>query len=256
MQKNEILKTFNRTKDKLIVAGNGPSLGNIDYTRMPEDYDVFRCNQFYFEDKYFLGKKVKAFFAVPHVFYYQYYTYKKLLQSKQYDIENIVISSWRFLEGRILSRGDKHFLYAFPKVIRGYRFLEDRALGFQAMEELLEKLNFEYFYNNRVATSGVYMCIFGVFAGYKEIYITGIDFYANGGKYIHNITNKQNFLSVYPDFDGVPSKWHSQDYDQEILTLLKSLGVKFYSLSKESAINTLLSPPLLPMRHWINLSTA
>ncbi|WP_146744533.1 alpha-2,3-sialyltransferase, partial [Helicobacter sp. 10-6591] len=227
------------------------------YTRMPEDYDVFRCNQFYFEDKYFLGKKVKAFFAVPHVFYYQYYTYKKLLQSKQYDIENIVISSWRFLEGRILSRGDKNFLYAFPKVIQGHRFLEDRALGFQAMEELLEKLNFEYFYNNRVATSGVYMCIFGVFAGYKEIYITGIDFYANGGKYIHNITDKQNFLSAYPDFDGVPSKWHSQDYDQEILTLLKSLGVKFYSLSKESAINTLLSPPpLLPMWHWINLSTA
>lgn len=39
---------------KAIIAGNAPSLKNIDYTLLPQDYDVFRCNQFYLEDKYSL----------------------------------------------------------------------------------------------------------------------------------------------------------------------------------------------------------
>ncbi|EAH6454264.1 alpha-2,3-sialyltransferase, partial [Campylobacter jejuni] len=47
---------------KVIIAGNGPSLKEIDYSRLPNDFDVFRCNQFYFEDKYYLGKKCKAVF--------------------------------------------------------------------------------------------------------------------------------------------------------------------------------------------------
>ncbi|EAJ8474776.1 alpha-2,3 sialyltransferase, partial [Campylobacter upsaliensis] len=47
---------------KAIIAGNAPSLKNIDYTLLPQDYDVFRCNQFYLEDKYYLGKKLKAVF--------------------------------------------------------------------------------------------------------------------------------------------------------------------------------------------------
>lgn len=49
---------------KAIIAGNAPSLKNIDYTLLPQDYDVFRCNQFYLEDKYYLGKKLKAVFLI------------------------------------------------------------------------------------------------------------------------------------------------------------------------------------------------
>ena len=40
-------------KKPIVIAGNGPSLAQIDYSLLPQDYDVFRCNQFYFEDKYF-----------------------------------------------------------------------------------------------------------------------------------------------------------------------------------------------------------
>ncbi|EOW2579722.1 alpha-2,3-sialyltransferase, partial [Campylobacter upsaliensis] len=39
---------------KAIIAGNAPSLKNIYYALLPQDYDVFRCNQFYLEDKYSL----------------------------------------------------------------------------------------------------------------------------------------------------------------------------------------------------------
>ena len=46
----------------VIIAGNGTSLKSIDYSLLPKDYDIFRCNQFYFEDHYFLGKKIKRYF--------------------------------------------------------------------------------------------------------------------------------------------------------------------------------------------------
>lgn len=75
-----------------VVAGNGPSLAEIDYSLLPDDYDVFRCNQFYFEDKYFLGKKVKYAFLNFSVILEQYFTYKTLDTNNEYSIENIVIS--------------------------------------------------------------------------------------------------------------------------------------------------------------------
>ncbi|EOH4430057.1 alpha-2,3-sialyltransferase, partial [Campylobacter jejuni] len=53
---------------KAIIAGNGPSLLSIDYSRLPKNYDLFRTNQFYFEDKYYLGKKVNFAFLNPGVF--------------------------------------------------------------------------------------------------------------------------------------------------------------------------------------------
>lgn len=34
----------------VVVAGNGPSVKEIDYSLLPNDYDVFRCNHFYLED--------------------------------------------------------------------------------------------------------------------------------------------------------------------------------------------------------------
>lgn len=52
----------------VIVAGNGESLSQIDYRLLPKNYDVFRCNQFYFEERYFLGNKIKAVFFTPGSF--------------------------------------------------------------------------------------------------------------------------------------------------------------------------------------------
>ncbi len=79
---------------KVIIAGNGPSLKEIDYSRLPNDFDVFRCNQFYFEDKYYLGKKCKAVFYTPNFFFEQYYTLKHLIQNQEYETELIMCSNY------------------------------------------------------------------------------------------------------------------------------------------------------------------
>ena len=55
-----------------IIAGNGPSLARIDYTRLPQEFDVYRCNRFYFEEKYYLGKRVQGVLFHPDLFFAQY----------------------------------------------------------------------------------------------------------------------------------------------------------------------------------------
>ncbi|WP_104696796.1 MULTISPECIES: alpha-2,3-sialyltransferase [unclassified Helicobacter] len=76
-------------QQSIIVAGNGPSLAKIDYARLPRGFDVFRCNQFYFEDKYFLGKKIKGAFFNPQVLKEQYFTLKCLRDRKEYEVEDV-----------------------------------------------------------------------------------------------------------------------------------------------------------------------
>lgn len=65
-----------------LVCGNGPSLKNIDYKRLPKQFDVFRCNQFYFEDRYFVGKDVKYVFFNPFVFLNNTILVKNLYKTK------------------------------------------------------------------------------------------------------------------------------------------------------------------------------
>ncbi|MCW1550097.1 alpha-2,3-sialyltransferase, partial [Campylobacter jejuni] len=49
----------------------------------------------------------------------------------------------------------------------------------------------EIYFNQRI-TSGVYMCTVAIALGYKEIYLSGIDFYDNGGGMLL-IPNKKSF---------------------------------------------------------------
>lgn len=89
-------KNLNFTKKSVLIAGNGPSLKEIDYSLLPKEYDVFRCNHFYAEDKYYTGKKIKAaFFVIPY-FFNEYYTMQKMLQNGDYECENIVCKMYNF----------------------------------------------------------------------------------------------------------------------------------------------------------------
>ncbi len=65
-----------------LVCGNGPSLKNIDYKRLPKQFDVFRCNQFYFEDRYFVGKDVKYVFLILLCFLNNTILVKNLYKTK------------------------------------------------------------------------------------------------------------------------------------------------------------------------------
>ncbi|WP_291953368.1 alpha-2,3-sialyltransferase [Campylobacter sp.] len=214
-----------------VVAGNGPSIKNIDYERLPKDYDVFRCNQFYFEDKYYLGKKVDFAFANSYVFFEQYYTIKNLIDKNEYEIKNIVCSSFNLdnLDG-------KDFIRNF------YSYFPDAILGFDLIKKIKDFHSFVKFneiYNEQRITSGIYMCAVAVAMGYKNIYISGIDFYSNENQpYLFN-HQTNNILKLIPEFKNeTKTNIHNKVFDLRTLEFLsKTYDVNFYSLNEDSEIS-------------------
>ncbi|EAH8543275.1 alpha-2,3-sialyltransferase [Campylobacter coli] len=213
----------------VIIAGNGPSLQSINYQRLPKEYDIFRCNQFYFEDKYYLGKNIKAVFFNPHIFLQQYHTVKQLVFNNEYKMENIFCSTFNlpFIER-------DNFINKF------YNFFPDAKLGHKIIENLKEfyaYIKYNEIYLNKRITSGIYMCAIAVALGYKNIYLCGIDFYE--GEIIYPFeAMSQNIKKTFPWMkDFTPSNCHSKEYDIEILKLLESIyKVNFYALCDNSVL--------------------
>ena len=191
-----INQSINQSKS-VIIAGNGTSLKSIDYSLLPKDYDVFRCNQFYFEDHYFLGKKIK--------------NVQKLLT--QVDIGH-------------------YYLNKLP--------------AFDAY------LQYNELYENKRITSGVYMCAVATVMGYKDLYLTGIDFYQEKGNPYAFHHQKENIIKLLPSFSQNKSQSdiHSMEYDLNALYFLqKHYGVNIYCISPESPLCNYF--PLSPLNNPI-----
>ena len=45
----------------ILIVGSGPSVKNVDYRRLPEDFDIMRVNHFYKEDYFYFGRKVTSY---------------------------------------------------------------------------------------------------------------------------------------------------------------------------------------------------
>ncbi|MBC5861685.1 alpha-2,3-sialyltransferase, partial [Campylobacter jejuni] len=213
----------------VIIAGNGPSLKNINHKRLPKEYDVFRCNQFYFEDKYYLGKKIQTVFFNPGVFLQQYHTAKQLTLKNEYEIKNIFCSTYNlpFMESN-------DFLHQF------YGFFPDAKLGYEVIENLKEfyaYIKYNEIYSNKRITSGVYMCASAIALGYKNIYLCGIDFYEGDVLYPFEAMSA-NIKTIIPGIkDFKPSNCHSKEYDIEVLKLLKSIyKINIYALCENSIL--------------------
>ncbi len=224
----------------IVIAGNGPSLAQIDYRRLPADFDVFRCNQFYFEDKYFLGKKVTGAFLNPYPLAKQFYTYHLLQEKAEYDIQNIYYVSHtlhdEYEKGRRLAED-------FPSVKNCSQYLQ--ALPrFHAYERFLG------FYHQKKFTSVIWMLITALAQGYKQIYLVGLDFYQGGSHdYAFNIY-KPHLINAMPNFADKKFKDRNHNKETDVQGLKMALempGVTIYSLSKKSPVNEYL--PLAPVVH-------
>lgn len=223
----------------IIIAGNGPSLAQIDYSRLPQDFDVYRCNQFYFEDKYFLGKKIKGVFFNPGVLKQQYFTLHHLKEKREYEVEEVYCQITMGKWDREWSNGKpKNLLeelkYDYPNVKNTYPFLE-QLIEFNALHKF-----YALYYNQRF-TSGIIMLITAIAQGYDEIYLTGIDFYQNGGtSYAFEIKGEKNINKIIPQFneENFSDEVHSKNVDIAALKLALTLpNIKLYSLSPSSPLS-------------------
>ncbi|HHF3692462.1 TPA: alpha-2,3-sialyltransferase [Haemophilus influenzae] len=231
-------QSINQSKS-VIIAGNGTSLKSIDYSLLPKDYDVFRCNQFYFEDHYFLGKKIKKVFFNYSVIFEQYYTFLQLIKNNEYEYADIILSSFLNLGNSEL----KKIQGLLPQIDLGHNYLKKlRALD--------THLQYHELYENKRITSGVYMCAVATAMGYKDLYLTGIDFYQEKGNPYAFHHQKENIIKLLPSFSKNKSQSdiHSMEYDLNALYFLqKHYGVNIYCISPESPLCNYF--PLSPLNN-------
>nr|WP_153850873.1 alpha-2,3-sialyltransferase [Ornithobacterium rhinotracheale] len=141
----------------LIIAGNGPSLSNIDSNFLPANAKVWRCNQFYFEDKYYLGDKIDCAFFNPLIFEDQVHTCEILRKKKEYSIDYIIMATP--IDNLELNKPNNS-----GKIIR-------------TCPEIAEQITYCSKILNKRPTSGINMPLTAISKGFNEIHLTGIDFY-------------------------------------------------------------------------------
>ena len=218
--RNQIRKGLREKKRALLITGNGPSLAHTDLGYLPDEFDVYRCNQFYFEEKYYTGKKIKAVFFNPGVFFEQYYTLGQLLRRGEYEVDEVFCSQMRW-GSENLGSGFDGFSDLYPGVKQVYELLS-------SYPKVAAYLKYNDLYLEQRITSGVLMLLVGAINGYRDIYMSGIDFY-----------------------DKAKNPCHSRQTDLEAIELIqKEFGLKIYCVSKESKLGEVF--PLADKKREVN----
>ncbi|WP_104749704.1 alpha-2,3-sialyltransferase [Helicobacter cynogastricus] len=218
----------------LIVAGNGPSIKNLDYSLFPPDFDVFRCNQFYFEDKYYLGKEVKGVFFNSQVFDAQMRTARELSLRQEYYFEDLfcsTIAPFTYFGSNIYTHTQDYLDRHYPGARNTYDLL-------QSLEPFYKLHTIRRNFYQQHFTSGVMMIIVAIALGYKEIYCAGLDFYLEGlGHFYH---------AKSPHFTLSPDSQHTKDLDIKGIELAQQYA-QLYALIPNSALSAIL--PLSPHKN-------
>ncbi|WP_337211108.1 alpha-2,3-sialyltransferase, partial [Campylobacter molothri] len=85
----------------------------------------------------------------------------------------------------------------------------------------------------------MYMCAIAIALGYKNIYLTGIDFYDKNKEFYSFDTKKDNLCKLNKNFikDHYVDKNHSKEFDiQSLLFLKEKYKINFYSLNKNNIL--------------------
>ena len=220
-----------------IIAGNGPSLARIDYTRLPQEFDVYRCNQFYFEEKYYLGKRVQGVLFHPDIFYEQYYTLKNLEMRGEYEFGEIYCN--RMFGGVGIMHSDPNFFdNMYSDAMETYRLVKN-------FPEIHAFLRYHDLYFDKCPTTGIVMALLAAINGYKEMHLIGIDFYENGD-YAFDF-KKKNIVKLMPGFKKqAATRYHSKELELKTIDLIQRyFDLKLYSLGLDEGSLGLPKSPVV-----------
>lgn len=157
--------------ENILVCGNGPSCKEIDYTRVPEDVKVMRLTSFYFEEKYYAGKRVDYYVDYAKRLAESYFNMRMIHNKNEYDfdLENIWFT--------VLPEENPHF----PAVKSCTDFIQQTPL-------IAEFRCFYEFYYRQYLPTGMQALALAFCLGYKNVYATGFDFFSD-----------KNNIHSYPD---------------------------------------------------------
>lgn len=208
----------------IIIAGNGPSLAYIDYRRYPKDAKVFRLNNFFFEDKYYVGKNVDYYLCDLGYLEGMYFNLYNLNENEEYNIKDIYITN---LTEEIQNE------YPLTKDAMKTVFQEKKF-------EVLYKFYMKYY--QIMPSGGLFSIFLAIVLGYKKIYIAGMDMYSTDMLYPWKIG--EYFSSLYTrdkedNVKNVINRYHPKDFQIKVIRFIQKEfpDVELYSLSEQSPIN-------------------
>lgn len=239
-QKTTDMNQLSPECESVLIAGNGPSLAAIDYDYLPEKFDVFRCNQFYMEDAYFVGRKVKWAFFHHGLFFEQYATIDHLEKQHEYEYEGVALSDLHTVF--TCQQKVQDIFQLFPNTLNVYALCQNK------LPEIMRLVQRLALFENKVLTSGVIMALTSVALGYRKLYFAGLDLYQSNQTYAFD-TKRKNLLSIYPSFQDLAkansNSWHSAETDLMVLRALRELyDVEMYSVSPSSPLTEHFPLPL------------
>ncbi|MGL4563595.1 MAG: alpha-2,3-sialyltransferase [Brevinema sp.] len=221
-------------KRPIVVAGNGPSLAQIDYRRLPKEFDTYRVNTFFLEESYYLGKDVTFLSFESHTCNLFYPVYQKIRKDHDYIIHHADVG-YGFFPGcpNDISNHSKEAYLNHPI---WYPHLERNNI------DIFHPLIREYYincfrYTGMLPSTGMCNILRAVSYGYTDIYITGIDFFEEH-KYAFGTENR-------PGSHKQPDYVIQCEKDTLSFVLENFPEVSFYCISEIGKLKDIL--PLAPI---------
>lgn len=232
---------IDKAQKSVLVLGNGPSLRNLNYAALPIDVDIFRVNQFYFEDFYFAGKEVDLVLTAANFSVHEkFFTLQNLVDRDEYKIAKFI-----FQESNSGLEDLFEIERFYPSVLRLSNIL-------LTDEELLWWGDFVYRQYNSYGqgpTNGVNLIPLALSMGYNKIYVGGIDLYCgfDSSKYGFSIYNKKNFNQIIPkkqiNYLGY-DPWHSMSIDIFVIEKCLQIAIKrggfIYNVGLDSYLSNII----------------
>ena len=231
---DDLYAHFRDSSRPCLVIGNGPSAAGVDYSRIPDDAYLFRCNWFFLENDYLFGKTVDAYFWSV----YNAGLHQEILRAREhYDIKN----------------------YLFPFILNDNLNIPGPDFELSPAFDHWALLAKEPFFarammSRPLPTQGVQMIATALQLGMREIHVVGIDFYANPDqRYNYAVPENVKKHLKEKDFSGGYEGNHALAVDMKFLelTLSRYPDAKLYSHSLNKKYPSLfLDPPpaARPMR--------
>jgi alpha-2,3 sialyltransferase len=157
----------------VLIAGNGPSLAQIDYQRLPRNIEVWRTNYFFREQKYYCGKTVNKYFIgnTIQTRYGSYFAMQVAASKKEYNMPSIE----HYYFGMDVERSlEEEICPPFLPLDIVLMQLVDANINLFEQVTAIRQLLLDRCSIGHPHT-GTIMMIMAVMMGYEKLYVTGID---------------------------------------------------------------------------------
>ena len=207
-----------------VVAGSGLSLTRIAPGRVLATDSIFRTNNFFFEDQYYLGKRVDLAFVGgdPRV---SPFVFETLVRARaQYDVRR-----WSAATGKVAHIGRRFMKLPYQPL----HYADDRT------REMLDVLQARY---QARPSSGIQALLLAHAMGARRIILAGIDLYSGPQRYAYAPGRHQrDLLGKDLATRSYDLRLHHPDLDLAILAWLAAEpDISLWRSSDCAALNDLL----------------